>query len=55
MSVILTTKELEILVTLLKRHAEVGQYPEDSLEVDLSARLNKIYEIAKELEPIERI
>lgn len=50
---ILTTKELELLVNLLKRHVSVAQYSEDSPQMELFKHLDNIYEIAKELEPIE--
>lgn len=55
MPVIFTTKELELIVNLLKRHVQVAQYEWTSEPFQLAERLEKIYEIAKELEPIERI
>jgi len=53
--VIFTTPELELLVNLLKRHIEVAQYPEGSEQFKLYIKLENIYEIAKELEPNERV
>lgn len=51
-AVLVTTKELELIVSLLRRHVEVAQYEEESQQKQLSLRLERMLAIAKELEPL---
>jgi len=52
-AVLFTTKELGLVANLLKNHVQVAQYEPDSEQAQLSVKLERLFEIAEELEPLD--
>lgn len=51
-AILFTVAGLQLIVNLLKNHVQVAQYERDSDQFQLTQKLERLLDIAKELEPI---